>query len=362
MLRSVALGLLLLAVAACRRSDPPPPSPAEADAAIAVPTLGEVDAGAARGAVADAEPSTGGAIPSYEGLTPARAKAIGHTSVVYRLVFDDGRKAAFKPRSARGKGRYRGEIAAHRLALALGLANVPLAMPFRVRAAALRDAVRRGSADDGGEGKATAFFDAEVIAEPDGSVRGALLPWIDPLSFPPLEKDGERARWEPWIFGDAPVPEASRALAADLSTVIVFDTLTGNWDRWSGGNIGRSDPAGPLLFVDNDGAFFDPPPAAASRASAACWASHALLARLRGQAPRPRRRGVRSAVGAEAPGSRSSATRCSAASPPAARRSSPSSTRRSARAAKPPPWPSDLRRPEGPRRQGSTMPEYGLIV
>lgn len=303
MLRSVALGLLLLAVAACRRSDPPPPSPAEADAAIAVPTLGEVDAGAARGAVADAEPSTGGAIPSYEGLTPARAKAIGHTSVVYRLVFDDGRKAAFKPRSARGKGRYRGEIAAHRLALALGLANVPLAMPFRVRAAALRDAVRRGSADDGGEGKATAFFDAEVIAEPDGSVRGALLPWIDPLSFPPLEKDGERARWEPWIFGDAPVPEASRALAADLSTVIVFDTLTGNWDRWSGGNIGRSDPAGPLLFVDNDGAFFDPPPAAGLARQRRMLArltrfSRAFVDRLRALDDE----GLRSAVGAEAPG------------------------------------------------------------
>ena len=41
--------------------------------------------------------------------------------------------------------------------------------------------------------------------------------------------------------------------------MIVFDYLTANWDRWSGGNVAEDSANGKLLFVDNDGAFYDPP-------------------------------------------------------------------------------------------------------
>jgi len=47
----------------------------------------------------------------------------------------------------------------------------------------------------------------------------------------------------------------------EISTLVCFDFLTGNWDRWSGGNVGLDKATGRLLFIDNDGAFFEVPPA-----------------------------------------------------------------------------------------------------
>src|SRR5262249_12794006 len=56
------------------------------------------------------------------------------------------------------------------------------------------------------------------------------------------------------------IPEDQRALAAQISTMVVFDYLSGNWDRWSGANVGWLRDKNFLLYMDNDGAFFDPPP------------------------------------------------------------------------------------------------------
>ena len=44
--------------------------------------------------------------------------------------------------------------------------------------------------------------------------------------------------------------------------MIVFDYVTANFDRWSGGNVGRDKKTGALLFIDNDGAFYETPHAA----------------------------------------------------------------------------------------------------
>jgi hypothetical protein len=42
--------------------------------------------------------------------------------------------------------------------------------------------------------------------------------------------------------------------------MVAFDYLTANWDRWSGGNVARAGADGDLLYVDNDGAFYEHPP------------------------------------------------------------------------------------------------------
>lgn len=41
---------------------------------------------------------------------------------------------------------------------------------------------------------------------------------------------------------------------------MAFDFLTANWDRWSGGNVGFDKPSGTVLYIDNDGAFYESPP------------------------------------------------------------------------------------------------------
>lgn len=211
---------------------------------------------------ADAAPSPDAAAPS-DMLTspPTRAKSIGHTSIVFKVTLAGGSEAAFKPESHRGKTRYRGEIAAYRLGQALGLSNVPPALFRRFRASELRSAF--------GGGEAEQVFDREVIVDPQGAVRGAIIPWIKGLEFLPLETPVWKARWQTWLSASGDLKDEDRALASQISTLIVFDVVTGNWDRWSGGNVGYERSATHLLFIDNDGAFFDPVPAGPAEAQLA---------------------------------------------------------------------------------------------
>lgn len=205
---------------------------------------------------------------------PARGRSIGHTSVVFALEAEDGAKAAFKPASRRGPSRYKGEIAAHRLALALGLSNVPTAFPRSFTRDELRAAVGAGTTAGG-------FLTTEAI-ERDGRIPGALIPWVDALAFLPLEADPLRSSVRRWLTRGHEIPSGPmtvagsrtitfepKTLAADTSTMAIFDLLTGNWDRWSGANVGFDRERGTLLFVDNDGAFFETPPKSALAANLA---------------------------------------------------------------------------------------------
>jgi hypothetical protein len=191
------------------------------------------------------------------------SKSIGHTSYVLKLRLEGGATAAYKPRSKLplGDHRYKGEIAAYRLAAALGIDNVPRALPRAFDAARL--------------GALQGDFAEKALPDDDGRVRGALMPWIADYRVLPLEETAARARWEAWLFdGHSSIPEDRRALAASVSTMIAFDYVTANWDRWSGGNVAEDGATGRVLFVDNDGAFYEwPDPAALAR-------QRALLARV----------------------------------------------------------------------------------
>ena len=183
-----------------------------------------------------------GEAPFLTGV-PTAARAIGHTSVVFKVELSTGKKAAFKPASRRGPFRYKGEVAAYRLARALRLPNVPPAF-FRT-------------------------FDANTLAAAKGAdemivssgvVKGALIPWIAELSFVALEQRPLAIDWKNWLKRTSWVPEERREMAREVSTLVAFDYITGNWDRWSGGNVGVDKTTGSLLYIDNDGAFFEVAP------------------------------------------------------------------------------------------------------
>jgi hypothetical protein len=180
---------------------------------------------------------------------PAWGKSVGHTSVVLHLRLKGGAELAFKPESRRGKARYRGEIAAYRLAKALGLTNVLPAVPRAFDVKALEAVLEPASRE---------VLRSEAVVT-SGKVRGAAIVWLQKLEFIPLEGASWRNRWKGWL-GSAELPDDQRELAAQIATLIVFDMLGGNWDRWSGGNVAIDRPTNTLLFVDNDGAFFDPVP------------------------------------------------------------------------------------------------------
>ncbi|HEY8090856.1 MAG TPA: hypothetical protein VIF09_23505, partial [Polyangiaceae bacterium] len=223
---------------------------------------------------------------------PVAATSIGHTSYVLKLRLSDGTKAAFKPRSKLplGEHRYRGEIAAYRLAKALGLDSVPPAFARAFDAATLRS-LEPSVAE-------------RALVDDDGRVRGAFIPWIERYEVLPLEDSRWRERWEPWLFdARSAIPEDQRALASAVSTMLVFDYVTANWDRWSGGNVARDGATGKLLFVDNDGAFYEWPAPAALAKQLGVVARIARFSRRFVGALRSLDEGaIRGAIGDESPG------------------------------------------------------------
>ncbi|HEV3191986.1 MAG TPA: hypothetical protein VGY54_15850 [Polyangiaceae bacterium] len=162
---------------------------------------------------------------------------------------------AFKPRSTLplGDRRYKGEIAAYRLARALGLDNVPRAMPRTFVASTLYQAFASP--------KGAAEFEQKALVDKDGRVHGALMPWIAEYRSIALEEPSWRAKWTAWLMDrKARMAASDLPLASAISTMLVFDYVTANWDRWSGGNVAQAGATGGLLFVDNDGAFYERPP------------------------------------------------------------------------------------------------------
>ena len=238
-------------VAACARHGGKPDAGAEASATA------EADAGAEANASADAEADASAEVGDDEGafLTglPRVARSIGHTSVVFKVELTGGKKAVFKPAARRGPVRYKGEIAARRLGVALGIPNVPRAFFRAMDAKAMADAAGAGTPPT------AELFTKEAIVT-GGVVKGALLPWIDGLDFLPLEREPLASQWKGWLKKGGAIPDDQQDLARQVSTLVAFDFVTGNWDRWSGGNVGLDKASGTLLFIDNDGAFFDAPP------------------------------------------------------------------------------------------------------
>lgn len=253
--------LAALALVACSRRADPGGSPAPPPSAAPVATM----------EAAPPVPVDAGADPCAPVPDPRTATSIGHTSVVFKVVLPDGRKAAWKPDALKRRGRYRGEVAAYRLGVALGLeANVPPACLQSFSTKALTSALA-------GDSRGMNLLLDEVVT--DGLViHGALLPWVEGLQLWSLEKDPARTEVRGWLH-DAPIPDAMRDRARQASALVVFDHLTTNWDRYSGGNVGLDRTGTTVLFIDNDAAFMTSPPAASVAASRARLAATTRFSR-----------------------------------------------------------------------------------
>ncbi len=254
-----AFAFALVFAPACKRE--PPGAAARVDAAAVVDAadavvdadaavLGDAAMPADAAAQAPADATVGPEPEPPKDPHARRVKSIGHTSVVFKIELTSGQKLVFKPHSRRGPGRYKGEIAAYRLARALGLDAVPPAFAATFSHAELAAAA---ATDE----KATQLLDGEVLAE-SGMVKGALIPWIDDYEVLPLEKEPMFSEVRGWLKKGAAIPADKIDLARATSTLIAFDYVTGNWDRWSGANVATSKSR--ILYVDNDGAFFEAPP------------------------------------------------------------------------------------------------------
>jgi len=178
----------------------------------------------------------------------------GGSSLSLRLDFEGGGRAAFKPEQINLQTVPRKEVAAYRLDRLLGIGAVPPAVP---RAFPRSELAAHVDVDARGE---LPRLDREARVNPDGSVVGELSWWIPELVS--VEIDGVlidlppgMALWKRYLTAGAPIPAEDHRLLKQISTMVAFDFVTNNVDRWSGSNAKGSPDGRKVYFMDNTLAF-----------------------------------------------------------------------------------------------------------
>ena len=174
----------------------------------------------------------------------------GGSSLSFRVEFADGSRAAFKPAQTNLQTVPRKEVAAYRLNRLLGLGAVP---PAIARAVSREDLLAKLHPESAA---AIPRIRAETIFNPLGRTAGVFSYWIPEIKDSGLDSGEGLREGALWLAQGTPIPEEKRPLAAQLSDLILFDFLTSNPDRFSGGNIKMSPDGSQLYFMDNTMAFF----------------------------------------------------------------------------------------------------------
>ncbi|HVR61584.1 MAG TPA: hypothetical protein VMU50_06775 [Polyangia bacterium] len=177
----------------------------------------------------------------------------GGSSLSFRVDFADGSRAAFKPAQTNEQTIPRKEVAAYRLNRLLGLNAVPPAAPRAVS----RDELLAHLHPD--SEPALPRIQAQTIFGPTGKTLGEASYWIPVIKDSGFDTPAGRQQMTAWLSADEPIPVEDRAIAAQLSDLVVFDFLTANPDRFSGGNMKASPDGSQLYFMDNTMSFFIEP-------------------------------------------------------------------------------------------------------
>ncbi len=188
---------------------------------------------------------------------PVSLKPVGTTSVVFRMELGGPIDAAFKPQTRAHPQGYRAEVAAFRIGRALGMTNIAPAVPRDLSVDRLRNLLAPEFKDRWDT------LSPELVVSPNQIVRGVAIYWIPEMRELGIDTAEGMQHWRRWLSqenGDPPSREKSKLVAVQVSTLIAFDTLIGNWDRFSGSNA-QGDKSGRHLFVrDHNVAFFEPLP------------------------------------------------------------------------------------------------------
>lgn len=186
------------------------------------------------------------------GATPVTKLAFnrGGSSLSLRIDFASGARAAFKPQQTYPQSDPRREIAAYRVDRLLGIGRVPPAKAVRFQVADLIAA-----AEPTHRAATTVRFAGEAIVN-DGVVLGELSWWIPEISNATIggfridDPQGVE-QWSRYLQVGATIPPEVHARVTQIATMIVFDVLIDNADRWSGNNIKSSPDQKTLYFMDN---------------------------------------------------------------------------------------------------------------
>ena len=200
-------------------------------------------------------------------LGPLRTAALanvrvnyGGTSISLRLDFVGGGRASFKPEQTNPQSVPRREVAAYRLDRLLGIQAVAPAIgrsfPVDELYAALDRpgrAVRQRLKDE--------LISRKDPADPHRRiVVGEVQWWIPAIEFARIGRhriDETRGivAWKRLLRAGATIPDERYQLVRQISTMLLFDFVIDNVDRWSGANARISPDGSKLYFMDNTMAF-----------------------------------------------------------------------------------------------------------
>ena len=184
----------------------------------------------------------------------------GGSSISLRLTFDNGERAAFKPRQTNYQTVPRKEVAAYRISRLVGLESVQPAVGRSFKMSELLGKLRPDS------GRYAKRLRSEMLAK-KGVVTGEMSWWI-PVIKParidgfPIDQVAGIVSWKRRLKVGGKVPADQASMLAQLSNLLVFDFLINNPDRWSGGNAKASEDGEILYFMDNTMSFGPHPRAA----------------------------------------------------------------------------------------------------
>jgi hypothetical protein len=177
----------------------------------------------------------------------------GGSSLSFRVELADGSRAAFKPAQTNFQTIPRKEVAAYRLNRLLGLNAVPPAAARMVSRDEIFSQLHHDSL------AALPRIRAETIFNPMGKTAGVIMYWVPGIKDLDLDSPAGLHQELQWLVQGQPIPSNRRSMVAQVSQLIVFDFLTSNPDRFSGGNMKTSSDGSRLLFMDNTMSFFIEP-------------------------------------------------------------------------------------------------------
>lgn len=177
----------------------------------------------------------------------------GGSSLSFRIEFADGSRAAWKPTQTNMQTIPRKEVAAYRLNRLLGLNAVPPAAPRVVAREELLSHLHPESLEF------IPRIEAETIFGPGGKAVGTASYWIPVIKDSGFDTPAGQLLEQTWLSVGQQIPADKRDMAAQLSDLVVFDFLTANPDRLSGGNMKMSADGKQLYYMDNTMSFFVEP-------------------------------------------------------------------------------------------------------